>query len=103
MEFREMSKEMSDHEVKICMSILIEGSIVLDIKRDIIGNGIDIKFRVIGDPTQGVYEIGLNPSGVEDIPKGVSLRVDAEYFLKQFLVAKGYSEYWMSNVFVDKF
>jgi len=103
MEFREMSKEMSDHEVKICMSILIDGSVVLDIKRDIVGNGIDIKFRVIGDPTQRVYEMGLNPKGFEDIPEGVSLRIDAEYYLVQFLVAKGYSEYWMSNFFVDEF
>lgn len=102
MVFREMSKEMSDHEVKKCMSILIEGSVVLDIKRDIARNGIDITFRVIGDTAQKDYQIGVNPSGVEDIPKGVSLRIDAEYYLKQFLVAKGYSEYWMSNFFVDE-
>ena len=102
MEFKEMAREMSDHDVKRCMSILVEGSTVLEIKRDLIGNGIDIQFRIRGDSTQQIYEIGINPSGIEEISEGVHLRINAEYYLTQFFVARGFSEFWENNIFLEE-
>ena len=53
--FKEMAAVMTDKEVERCMSILVEGSIILNIKRDIIQNAIDVTFRVIGDVCQKEY------------------------------------------------
>lgn len=99
--FREMAAVMNDREVEKCMSILIEGSVILDIKRDIIQNAIDVTFRVIGDATAKKYYISLLPDCIQELSDGVKLRIDGEYLYNQYLVAKGYSEYWKGNMFVD--
>lgn len=38
MEYKEMAKVMTDEEVKTCMAILIEDSVILDIERNTIQN-----------------------------------------------------------------
>lgn len=100
--FKEMAAVMPDKEVERCMAILVEGSVVLDIKRDIIQNAIDVTFRVIGDAFQREYSLALLPDSVQEISEGVELRIDGEYLYMQYMVAKGYSEYWKSNMFVDE-
>lgn len=101
MEFREMAKEMTEKEIIKSMSILFDGIAIVEIKRDLIGNGIDVTFKVRGDETQKNYHIGLNASGVEDVPNGTPLRIDGPFMFEQFLVAKGYSWYWENNMFVE--
>ena len=39
--FKEMAAAMPDREIERCMSILVEGSVILSIKRDVIQNAID--------------------------------------------------------------
>ena len=51
MEYKEMAKVMTDEEVKTCMAILIEDSVILDIERNTIQNYIRVKYRLIGDHT----------------------------------------------------
>ena len=97
-----MAAVMTDKEVERCMSILVEGSIILNIKRDIIQNAIDVTFRVIGDVCQKEYSLSLLPDSVQEISKGVELRTDGEYLYIQYLIAKGYSEYWKSNIFLEE-
>ena len=98
--FREMAKEMSVIEVERCMSILVDGSIVLDIKRDVIQNAIDVTFRVVGDAEQKEYKLSLLPDSAEEISDGVDLRPDGVHLYMQYMVAKGYSTLWLSNMFV---
>ena len=43
------------------------------------------------------YEI-LHKKFLENID---NLRPDGEYFYRQYLVAKGYSEFWKGNMFVE--
>lgn len=100
--FKEMAKEMRDGEVKRCMTILVEGSVVLSIKRDVIQNAIDVTFRVIGDINQKEYSLSLLPISAEEISEGVDLRMDGQYLYTQFLVAKGYSQYWNGNMFAEE-
>lgn len=40
MEYKEMAKVMTDEEVKTCMAILIEDSVILDMERNTIQNYI---------------------------------------------------------------
>lgn len=100
--FREMAKEMSDTEVKRCLAILVEEGVLLDIKRDFIQNAIDITFRILGNNQQKEYSMSLLPNSVEEVSEGVSLRMNGEYIYMQYLVAKGYSQYWQGNMFVDE-
>ena len=58
MEFKEMASVMTDAEVKRCMTILIENSVVLDIHRNATSNEISVDYRVIGRKT---YSIILLP------------------------------------------
>lgn len=80
--------------------ILVENSIVLNIERDIIQNEIEVSFRMVGDTKQEKYALTLLPDSVEDVSNGVDLRVDGEYLYQQYLIAKGYSEYWKGNMFI---
>lgn len=93
MEFKEMASVMTDAEVKRCMTILIENSVVLDIHRNATSNEISVDYRVIGDDRK-TYSIILLPDGVQDIESPAQLRTDGEYLYEQYLVAKGYSIYW---------
>lgn len=99
--YREMSIEMTDKEVKKCMAMLVEDSIVLKIKRDTVQNAIDIKFKVRGDCRKKKYRISLLPDAVEELSEGIRLKIDGEYLYEQFMIAKGYSDYWKDNIFID--
>lgn len=103
MQFKEMAREMSDDEVKRCMSILIEDSIVLDIRRDELQNFIEVEYRVIGDNRKESFVLSLLPDSIEDIEYRDQLRVDAEFLYQQYLVAKGYSIYWKGNMFAENY
>lgn len=101
MKFKEMAREMSDAEVERWMSILIEDSVVLGINRDIKGNTIEVIYRVIGDNRKEQYTLTLMSDEVQDMGNIDNLRPDGEYFYRQYLVAKGYSEFWKGNMFVE--
>lgn len=98
--FKEMAKMMPDEEVKLCMSILYEGSEVIKIVRYEVQNYIDVTFRVMGDPQRRVYTIALLPDAPDDIPRDIELRIDGEYLYTQYMIAKGYSEFWKGNIFI---
>lgn len=102
MKFKEMAREMSDVEVERCMSILIEDSVVLGINRDIKGNTIEVIYRVIGDDRKERYILTLMSDEVQDMENIDNLRPNGEYFYRQYLVAKGYSEFWKGNMFVEE-
>ena len=55
--FKEMARYMPDEEVKRCMAILVENSIVLNIERDIIQNEIEIL------PGKQIFYIPVSPCG----------------------------------------
>lgn len=102
--FKEMAEIMTDDEVKRCMAILIEDSIVLSISRDTEHNAVNVKFRVMGYDRSKEFQVDLFPDSFEWIvlDKDVKLRADCEYIYEQFMIAKGYSEYWKGNMFVGE-
>ena len=67
MEYKEMAKVMTDEEVKTCMAILVEDSVILDIERNTIQNYIRVKYRLIGDHSKGIYWISLLSNSIEDV------------------------------------
>ncbi|MCM1160592.1 MAG: hypothetical protein NC412_05140 [Roseburia sp.] len=100
--FKEMSTDMSDEEVKRCMAILIDGSIVLKIKRNTKQNFIRVVFRLVGHDKSKKYKVLLLPDTIQELSKSVNLRHDAIHLYQQYMIAKKYSEYWKSNIFIDE-
>lgn len=101
--FKEMGKEMTDEEIEKCMAILLEGSIITEIRRDTIQNAIDITFELMGDSKKGIYHVSLLPDSIDDLTVELQyrLRPSGLYLYEQFMIAKGYSEYLKDNVFME--
>lgn len=100
MKYRKM-EEMTDLEIQRCMSILIEDSIVLEIRRKSEDNYIEVDYEVIGDFRKKKYSISLLTDYIEDVEYPDQLRDNAEFLYRQYLVAKGYSELWKGNMFIE--
>lgn len=52
------------------------------------------------DAKQKEYSLSLLPDSVREVSDGIEYRNDGEYLYIQYMVAKGYSEYWKSNMFI---
>lgn len=102
MKFKEMALEMTQSEIQRCMSILIEDSIVQGVERVIEENYIIVTYKVIGDNRKKAYTITLLADSIDDIEYSDQLRGDAEYLYRQYLIAKGYSDFWKGNMFVEE-
>lgn len=102
--FKEMAEIMTDDEVKRCMAILVDDSIVFSFSREVDHNSINVKFRVTGHDREKEFQVELMPDSFEWIvlDKDIKLRTDCEYIYEQFMIAKGYSEYWKGNMFVGE-
>ena len=98
--FKEMVEAMSDEEVKRCMAILVDGSIVLCINRNMQQNSIFATFRIVGYDPARIFSVELLPDEVHGLDGDVLLRPDGEYLYEQYMIAKGNSEYWKGNMFV---
>lgn len=98
--FKEMVEAMSDEEVKRCMTILVDGSIVLSITRNMQQNSITVIFRIVGYDRNREFRAVLLPDEIHGLDEDVRLRADGKYLYEQYMIAKGYSEYWKGNMFV---
>lgn len=99
-----MAETMTDGEIRQCMAILIDSSIVLSISRDVKQNAITVIFRIAGYDRDKKFQVVLLPDSFEWVilDKDVKLRPDGEYIYEQFMIAKHYSEYWKGNMFVGE-
>ena len=99
-----MAETMTDGEIRQCMAILIDSSIVLSISRDVKQNAITVTFRIAGYDRDKKFQVVLLPDSFEWVilDKDVKLRPDGEYIYEQFMIAKHYSEYWKGNMFVGE-
>lgn len=95
-----LMNQMTDKEVRTCMSLLFDGSIIETIKREIKGNAIFVRFTLMNDYKDTLYDVSLLPDGIEQLSDGVRVKQNGLYLYKQFMIAKGYSEYWKDNIFV---
>lgn len=100
MEFKQMAQEMTDREIKLCMSLLFDGSMIDTIERKNIENSIRVSFSLMHDVKQKKYNVNLLPDEVNDLSDSVRVKPDGEYMYQQFMIAKGYSEYWKDNIFI---
>ena len=83
------------------MSILVEYSVVISIKRDLEQNSVEVKYKLIGDIWNKDYAVVLLSDSVVELTEGIPFRYDVKYLYRQYLTAKGYSEYWKGNFFAE--
>lgn len=99
--FKVMTAEMTDKDVRVCMSLLFDGSIIVDIKRNIRENSLTVEFQLMNYEENRIYRVSLLPEGIEQLSDGVRIKQDGLYQYQQFMIAKGYSEYWKDNIFAQ--
>ena len=100
--FKQLAEVMKDTEIKRCMSILVEASCITATVRNVEENSIEVEFVVMGDREKKVHKIVLLSDSVVELTDGIPFRHEGKYLYKQYLIAKGYSEYWKGNFFVDE-
>ena len=98
--FKVMTAEMTDKDVRVCMSLLFDGSIIVDIKRNIRENSLTVEFQLMNYEENRIYRVNLLPDCIEQLSDGVRIKQDGLYHYQQFMIAKRYSEYWKDNIFV---
>ena len=100
--FKQLAEVMKDTEIKRCMSILVEASCIKDVVRNVEENSIEVEFAVMGDREKKVHKIVLLSDSVVELTDEIPFRYEGKYLYKQYLIAKGYSEYWKGNFFADE-
>ncbi len=101
MMFREMGREITEEEIRLCMSMLFDGAVILGFKREKLQNAIQVTFKIMADREQKINFVSLLPDSIEELSEGVRLKPEGLFMYQQFMIAKGYSEYWKDNLFVD--
>ncbi len=101
MMFREMGREIAEEEIRLCMSMLFDGAVILGFKREKLQNAIQVTFKIMADREQRINFVSLLPDSIEELSEGVRLKPEGLFMYQQFMIAKGYSEYWKDNLFVD--
>lgn len=101
MMFREMGREIAEEEIRLCMSMLFDGAVILGFKREKLQNAIQVIFKIMADREQKINFVSLLPDSIEELSEGVRLKPEGMFMYQQFMIAKGYSEYWKDNLFVN--
>ena len=87
--YRKLSREMSDREVWMLMSMLVPGSTVTRIERLTDLNAIDVYFKRSGDEN---LMISFFPDELDEVPDHLKIENEKLYIL--YNVLNGYSTIW---------
>lgn len=107
MHFRVMAKEMSDAEVILVLKIIHPYVTVKEILRNKKSNSIEVHYSFPDEPDHIVRRIDFLPDDIyflsnDSIPKEIYIGEGNKlYQYRQFMIAKGYSEFWLDNPYVD--
>lgn len=94
--YRKM-EEMSDTEVCICVSLLLDDARVIEIYRDKVQNAIDVVIACSGREENERIFVSLLPNDANS--EKIAILEDRKELYIKYLVANGYSEYWKDNIF----
>lgn len=104
MKFRLMSEDMTEEEIRIVFQIVLPFGKMLDYERHPQTNYVSVRYVIpVENPKE--HELNLLPDDVyyecERIGKERLLE-DGEklYQYRQFMVARGFSELWLSNPYI---
>lgn len=107
MRFRIMAEEMSNAEILVVLKMIHPYVIVKEIIRNKKSNSIEVRYSFPGEPDYIVRRIDFLPDDVyflsnESVPKEIHIGEGNKlYQYRQFMIAKGYSEFWLDNPYVE--
>ncbi len=107
MEFRAMAADMSDKEVVVILHLVYPFSRVEKIIRNYDSNSINVKYSLLKEEYKVMHQINFLPDDIylftdDDPPDETRMEEsDALYQYHQFMIAKGYSEMWLNNPYVE--
>lgn len=105
MEFKRLSEDMTENEIKIVLEMVFSSSArLVRYERQTGHNYIEVFFRL---PSDGViHRMDLLPDNLYDMDDGEGYdkelrdgNVNWEYM--KFTVARGYSELWVNNQYIE--
>lgn len=106
MDFKEMATHMTEQEIKIILKIVYPYANLVRFTREKVANFITVYFE--DSATSKLQQVDFLPDDIYIYDCEDSAPLDGEplgncetlYKYKQFMVAYGYSEVWLSNPFV---
>ncbi len=107
MEFRAMASAMSDKEVAVILHLVYPFSRVEKIIRNYDSNSINVQYSLLKEEYKSLHEISFLPDDIYLLADDGSLdetRMEESstlYQYHQFMIAKGYSEMWLNNPYVE--
>lgn len=107
MEFRAMAASMSDKEVALVLHLVCPFGRVEKIIRNYNSNSINVHYSLLREKNTFIHQINFLPDDIyllsDDEPPDETRMEEGEtlYQYHQFMIAKGYSEMWLSNPYVE--
>lgn len=107
MQFRIMAETMSDAEVAFVFHLVYPYGKLGKVERDRSGNAINVCYSLPEEPDNVVHRIDFLPDDIylisdDELPEEIPVEeCEILYQYRQFMVAKGYSELWLNNPYVE--
>lgn len=107
MEFKAMADIMSDKEVALILRLVEPFSRVEKIIRNYESNSINVHYSILREQNKMQHQINFLPDDIYLVPDDdLSEEIRMEegevlYKYRQFMIAKGYSETWLNNPYVE--
>ena len=107
MEFKAMSEAMCDKEVTLVLHLIYPFGRVEKIICDYNSNSIDVLYSLLEEEKRIIHPINFLPDDIylltDSVPqREVRMEESSKlYQYHQFMVAKGYSEIWLNNPYVE--
>ena len=107
MEFKNMAKEMTEVDILTLLRIIFPYATLKGYKRHIEHNFITVYYVLPNDTGSQIHVADFLPDDVytlgeteDEALDGVLKSGESLYRYEQYMIASGYSEYWLSNPYV---
>ncbi len=107
MEFKAMAETMNDKEAALVLHLVEPFSRVGKIIRNYESNSINVHYSILREQNKMQHQINFLPDDIYLVPDDDLLdeiRIEEGevlYKYRQFMIAKGYSEMWLNNPYVE--
>ena len=107
MEFKAMAEAMSDKEAALVLHLAEPFSRVGKIIRNYESNSINVHYSMLREQNKVQHQINFLPDDIYLVPDDDLLdeirmeEGEVLYKYRQFMIAKGYSEMWLNNPYIE--
>lgn len=107
MEFRAMAEAMSDKEVTLILRLVEPFGNVEKVIRNYDSNSLNVHYSLLREKHKKIHQLNFLPDDIyliSDNDSSDETRMEegeALYKYRQFMIAKGYSEMWLNNPYIE--